>query len=313
MSNIGIPDRFEITDFNWRSSSLIGPSAAEKLFGLIEDVETDRPQVLGSSKSKTKIKKVKTHDTEQKRRIRASKKNRDVKIDTVEFGGCNVRVPRRQHRRNGRKMIVIEFKDMDPERQSLYLDLQTFYSASKYVEKLVYQFGEELHEVALRLINTAVTTYAPKHATRYRIDNSGKIHDINATSLPFDPTTNSVVDLATEYETELRDWKKKLFDPCRRHERISWPLIDGTRWITTLGQLNFFRWAIKIRLVDWCIIHKEDLTRFLKVQDGEKGKILNNVKVRKRRRESHSTNNYAFVFSKPFHVKVWNGRNSDNK
>jgi hypothetical protein len=45
---------------------------------------------------------------------------------------------------------------------------------------------------------------------------------------------------------KLRAYSKKRFDPFCRWERINVPHKNGTTYIqTTLGQLNFFKWAIE--------------------------------------------------------------------
>ena len=45
--------------------------------------------------------------------------------------------------------------------------------------------------------------------------------------------------------------KPKNFDPFCRWERISIPYKNETHLQTTLGQLNFFKWSIENRIIDY--------------------------------------------------------------
>jgi hypothetical protein len=49
-----------------------------------------------------------------------------------------------------------------------------------------------------------------------------------------------------DYKLKLRAYSKKRFDPFCRWDRINVPHKNGSTYIqTTLGQLNFFKWAIE--------------------------------------------------------------------
>tara|TARA_Y100000385_G_C12884904_1_gene547394 strand:- start:129 stop:452 length:324 start_codon:yes stop_codon:yes gene_type:complete len=47
------------------------------------------------------------------------------------------------------------------------------------------------------------------------------------------------------YRSQLKAFKKILFDPFRRRERIVFHYDKNKEISTTIGQLNFFRWAIE--------------------------------------------------------------------
>ena len=57
---------------------------------------------------------------------------------------------------------------------------------------------------------------------------------------------NKEIDLYLQYKLQLKSYKKILFDPFSRSKRIKF-YLDNTLekyLITTIGQLNFFRWII---------------------------------------------------------------------
>jgi hypothetical protein len=87
--------------------------------------------------------------------------------------------------------------------------------------------------VSLRLIDWFVTNYSKKFNIFYLLeDRQFMVH--------------------FHYKRELKAYSKRLFDPFCRRERISFQ-VRGHAPIeeTTVGQLNFFRWAIEKGVVDY--------------------------------------------------------------
>jgi len=86
--------------------------------------------------------------------------------------------------------------------------------------------------ISLRIMDWFVTNYSKKHYTVYDIEGSG--------------TPAKRFKVYVDYKLKLRAYSKKRFDPFCRWERINVPHKNGTTYIqTTLGQLNFFKWAIE--------------------------------------------------------------------
>jgi hypothetical protein len=50
---------------------------------------------------------------------------------------------------------------------------------------------------------------------------------------------------------KLKAYSKKRFDPFCRWERISIPYDENSYMETTIGQLNFFKWAIENKIIDY--------------------------------------------------------------
>ena len=79
---------------------------------------------------------------------------------------------------------------------------------------------------SLRLIDWFVTNYSKRHNVAY-------IHE----------GTEFLV--YANYKSQLKAYSKKLFDPFCRRERIMFEVPGFESFITTVGKLNFFRWAIE--------------------------------------------------------------------
>lgn len=70
------------------------------------------------------------------------------------------------------------------------------------------------------------------------VTNWSKQHNVVCTGIAAGRLTN----IHHSYRAMLSFWKRRLFDPFRRRERVDIE-IDGTRHETTLGQANFALWA----------------------------------------------------------------------
>ena len=62
-----------------------------------------------------------------------------------------------------------------------------------------------------------------------------------------------------DYKLKLRAYSKRRFDPFCRWERISIPYDNENFMETTIGQLNFFKWAIENRIVDYIEKNYQDI------------------------------------------------------
>jgi len=117
------------------------------------------------------------------------------------------------------------------KQELIIQSLQIFYSnRSDLVDLLKIIEGESV--MSLRLIDWFVTNYAKFHNISY-------IHKGQEFFVYID------------YKNQLKAYSKKLFDPFCRRERIMFQLSNIPAFITTVGKLNFFRWAIEKGILDY--------------------------------------------------------------
>jgi hypothetical protein len=98
--------------------------------------------------------------------------------------------------------------------------------------------------ISLRLVDWFVTNYAKRN---------------NAIAVVGD----SPINIYHSYRAQLETYSKHQFDPFRRHERIRFVYGDdgGEAIETTVGQLNFFRWAVDNKIIDYIRLHKPAIER----------------------------------------------------
>ena len=54
-----------------------------------------------------------------------------------------------------------------------------------------------------------------------------------------------------DYKSQLKAYSKKNFDPFCRRERIVFEFLSNKYLTTTVGQLNFFKWAIENNILEY--------------------------------------------------------------
>jgi hypothetical protein len=130
-------------------------------------------------------------------------------------------------------------------------------------------------KISLRIVDWFATNYAKKYYTLYVIEGT---HD-NVTR------RFKVYD---DYKLKLKAYSKKRFDPFCRWDRISIPYTNGKFIETTIGQLNFFKWAIENKVVDYIEENYSDIEKDMNNRNStskRKETITDNSKTRKKREE----------------------------
>jgi hypothetical protein len=107
--------------------------------------------------------------------------------------------------------------------------------------------GPSGDRVSLRIIDWFVTNYAKKNNISYFITGQ--------------PGSRQFI-VYLNYKAQLKAYSKKQFDPFCRRERIEFPYNDkGDTITTTIGQLNFFRWAIDNYVLNYIYENVDSIER----------------------------------------------------
>ena len=108
----------------------------------------------------------------------------------------------------------------------LMSNLMKFYAEDNNLEKMLRIINGE-SPISLRIIDWFATNYAKKFFTVY------------------DAGPNRRFKVYVDYKLKLKAYSKRRFDPFCRWDRITIPYVNGTFIQTTIGQLNFFKWALE--------------------------------------------------------------------
>ena len=124
--------------------------------------------------------------------------------------------------------------------------------------------------ISLRIVDWFTTNYAKKYYTVYELPSGNRFKVYN------------------DYKLKLRSYSKKNFDPFCRWERINIPYKNETHLQTTIGQLNFFKWALENKVIDYLEEHYETIENDMNSRNStskRKETITDNSKTRKKREE----------------------------
>ena len=157
------------------------------------------------------------------------------------------------------------------QNELLLRNLMKFYSKDDNLEKILPIINGEA-DISIRIIDWFVTNYAKKNYIVYNFNDS------------FGKTKRFKVYI--DYKLKLKAYSKKRFDPFCRWERITIPYKDSTYIQTTLGQLNFFKWALENKIMDYIYKHFDDIEKDMNTRNSSsKRRKLDNKKTRKKREE----------------------------
>lgn len=150
------------------------------------------------------------------------------------------------------------------EAESLLLtSLTNFYNKNEKYKKVLNEIIEGKHLLSLRVIDWLVTHYAKNNNIYYWIekDTSKEIIYEDFPSNIINCDTFKKIHLYLDYRAQLKSYTKFNFDSFRRHDRITF-ILDSEKNIsieTTIGQLNFFRWAFTNKIIDYAIMHYDKI------------------------------------------------------
>lgn len=123
------------------------------------------------------------------------------------------------------------------KQELIVMSLQAFYSSQKDLREVI-DLLQGTATISLRLIDWFVTNYAKRHNIGYILEGQEFM-------------------VYMSYKSQLKAYSKKLFDPFCRRERIMFSLPGVEPFVTTVGKLNFFRWAIEKKIIDYLKTHQE--------------------------------------------------------
>jgi len=133
-----------------------------------------------------------------------------------------------------------------PELQDITLrNLYEFYLVNDNIQKVLPIITSNSN-ISIRVLDWFVTNYSKKFNIIYQLGN--------------DDSCERFFNVYLQYKCQLKGYKKKLFDPFCRKQRIVFYYDHNKCAVTTFGQLNFFKWAIMYGILNYVDNHLTDIT-----------------------------------------------------
>jgi hypothetical protein len=134
---------------------------------------------------------------------------------------------------------VARRRKIDCKPELVISSLQKFYGSYTDIESIL-PYLQGTADLSLRLIDWFVTNYCRKHFVGYPLNGQEFLVYIS-------------------YKSQLKAYSKQYFDPNCRRERIMFQIPNHEAFMTTVGKLNFFRWAIETKLIDYINEHIDEI------------------------------------------------------
>ena len=153
-------------------------------------------------------------------------------------------------------------------RQELLLGrLKVFYNTENMDKLLPIINGET--KLSLRIIDWFVTNYTKKNNIILYNKKKKLIHNSKSPKNKLESKTKkskyeyieAQFNIFLNYKGQLKAYSKKNFDPFCRRERINFYYTEETFMTTTVGQLNFFKWALENSVIDYIKNHLEEIDK----------------------------------------------------
>lgn len=137
---------------------------------------------------------------------------------------------------------------------------EEFYDNNENCKKFVNIISGE-SQISIRLIDHFVTKFSKYNKCSYKLDDNDK---------------EVVFNVYFDYKNQLKHFQKTHFDPFSRGDRI--PFFMGqTCIITTIGQLNFFKWFISRKIYDYLVEKKDEVFDDMNKKNKNEKKVVNKI------------------------------------
>ena len=174
----------------------------------------------------------------------------------------------------------VKSKDIKGKQELLLVSLNSFYE-NEYNRLALKDILEGKNKISLRIIDWFVTNYSKWKNVEYPLKKKmtspkrttlKKIHG-KASKKEDNRNNSQIINVFLHYKNQLDGYSKKHFDPFCRRNRIEFTFNDDTTIITTVGQLNFFRWAIQSNILNYIIENFKEIEEDMNLNTKKKKEL----------------------------------------
>ncbi len=177
----------------------------------------------------------------------------------------NLPVPRKVKKHSNKTSLAKE--------QELRDQLLQFYTKPENAERFKHIISTG--SPSLRSLDYFVVNYCKSHNVSY-VNSTGRLFEVHAS-----------------YKEVLADYHKSLFDAFRRKQRYHLK-IDNQSFETTLGQLQFFRWAFQNGVIEYVERHASAISEDMLCNEKKKEalKMARGTDTTNRRRKARQSSTF---------------------
>jgi len=149
----------------------------------------------------------------------------------------------------------------------LLQNLLEFYKEGDNMDKMLNIINGK-SVISLRIIDWFATNYAKKNYTVYQLQGTERRFKVY-----------------NDYKLKLKAYSKRRFDPFCRWERINIPYKDDSFIQTTIGQLNFFKWALENNVINYISDNYQLIEKDMNSRNSTSKRKVVQVKTQKTRKK----------------------------
>ena len=160
-----------------------------------------------------------------------------------------------------------------------------FYEKNENTEIFIYLTSNK-SPISIRLIDHFITKFSKTNKTNYKLKENN---------------VEQIFNVYTSYKQQLKTYQKKYFDPFSRGERIPF-FMNGICIITTISQLNFFKWFISKKIYEYVLSNQNlidnDMNQKTRINTKVKKTIIKPKLITHNIQNTQSYNTYN-MYTKP--------------
>jgi len=140
---------------------------------------------------------------------------------------------------------ILKNNEIRTKGQLLLNSITKYFNTNNEIYKMINIVAGDSN-ISLSVIDWFVTNYAKKNNIVYEIYENGRKKHFN---------------VYLEYKAQLKAYSKQYFDPFCRKERVSFchDRKNNQCIVTTIGQLNFFKWSLSTNIISYVINNFDDI------------------------------------------------------
>lgn len=152
---------------------------------------------------------------------------------------------------------IISLSDFSSNETTRYKSLDRFFKKLELKKKqLMVDIINKQSDISLRILDKFVTKYCNKTNITYKINKDDE----------------DEFNVHISYKAQLKSYRKRFFDPFRRGTKFFYFYDKDDKkkkTLTTLGQLNFFKWAFTNKIIEYVYKNKNDIVKTICKWDKE--------------------------------------------
>ena len=215
------------------------------------NIQTEKEKEKDKDKSKSTYKSIPIKDISQipttTKESKETKESKSIKESTKDKTEDKDKV----------NIVIKSCKNITSKQALLIIPITKYFSNRPTLNKLITILKGE--SISLRLIDWFVTNFCKKNNVLYNLNDFKEATENKDKTKEQLQSFDNFIIVHNNYKGQLKAYSKRNFDPFCRRNRIRFYYEDNKYFITTVGQLNFFKWALENYIINYINIHLKEI------------------------------------------------------